>query len=105
MAWVILLVAGLFEIGFAFGLKFSEGFTRMWPTIGMAASGGVSFYLLSVALKTLPVGTAYAVWTGIGAAGTAVLGILLLSESSEILRLLSILLIVVGVVGLRLTSA
>ena len=105
MAWVILLVAGLFEIGFAFGLKFSEGFTRLWPTIGMAASGVVSFYLLSVALKTLPVGTAYAVWTGIGAAGTAVLGILLLSESSEILRLLSILLIVVGVVGLRLTSA
>ena len=105
MAWVILLVAGLFEIGFAFGLKFSEGFTRLWPTVGMAASGALSFYLLSVALRTLPVGTAYAVWTGIGAAGTAILGILLLSESSDVFRLLSILLIVVGVVGLRLTSA
>ena len=105
MAWIILLVAGLFEIGFAFGLKFSEGFTRLWPTVGMAASGALSFYLLSVALRTLPVGTAYAVWTGIGAAGTAILGILLLSESSDVFRLLSILLIVVGVVGLRLTSA
>lgn len=105
MAWVILLVAGLFEIGFAFGLKFSEGFTRLWPTLGMAASGALSFYLLSMALRTLPVGTAYAVWTGIGAAGTAILGILFLSESSDVLRMLSILLIVVGVVGLRLTSA
>ena len=105
VAWAYLLVAGLFEIGFAFGLKFSEGFTRLWPTLCMAASRAASFYLLSVALKTLPVGTAYAVWTGIGAAGTAILGILLLSESSEILRLLSIFLIVVGVVGLRLTSA
>ena len=105
MAWIILLVAGLFEIGFAFGLKFSEGFTRLWPTVGMAISGAASFYLLSVALRSLPVGTAYAVWTGIGAAGTAIFGILLLSESSDVFRLLSILLIVVGVVGLRLTSA
>jgi quaternary ammonium compound-resistance protein SugE len=104
MAWVYLLVAGVLEIGFAFGLKYSEGFTRLWPTIGMAVSGALSFYLLSVSLKTLPVGTAYAVWTGIGAAGTAVLGILFLSEPSDLFRVLSILLIVAGVVGLRLTS-
>jgi quaternary ammonium compound-resistance protein SugE len=104
MAWVYLLVAGVLEIGFAFGLKYSEGFTRLWPTIGMAVSGALSFYLLSVSLKTLPVGTAYAVWTGIGATGTAILGILLLSESGDVFRVLSILLIVVGVIGLRLTS-
>lgn len=104
MAWVYLLVAGVLEIGFAFGLKYSEGFTRLWPTIGMAVSGALSFYLLSVSLKTLPVGTAYAVWTGIGATGTAILGILLLSESGDLFRVLSILLIVAGVVGLRLTS-
>jgi quaternary ammonium compound-resistance protein SugE len=104
MAWVYLLVAGVLEIGFAFGLKYSEGFTRLWPTIGMAVSGALSFYLLSVSLKTLPVGTAYAIWTGIGATGTAILGILLLSESGDLFRVLSILLIVAGVVGLRLTS-
>lgn len=104
MAWLYLIFAGIFEIGFALSLKFSEGFTRLWPTLGMAASGGVSFYLLSVAMKTLPVGTAYAVWTGIGAAGTAVLGILLLEESSDVLRVISIALIVSGVVGLRLSS-
>ena len=104
MAWLYLIVAGLFEIGFALGLKFSEGFTRLWPTLGMAASGGVSFYLLSVAMRTLPVGTAYAVWTGIGAAGTAILGILLLKESGDIFRVISITLIVAGVIGLRLSS-
>lgn len=104
MAWVYLLIAGVLEIGFAFGLKYSEGFTRLWPTVGMAVSGGLSFYLLSVSLKTLPVGTAYAVWTGIGAAGTAILGILLLSESGDIFRVLSILLIVAGVVGLRISA-
>jgi quaternary ammonium compound-resistance protein SugE len=104
VAWVYLLIAGVFEIGFAFGLKFSEGFTRLWPTVGMAVCGALSFYLLSVSLRTLPVGTAYAIWTGIGAAGTAILGILLLSESGDVFRLLSILLIVAGVVGLRLTS-
>lgn len=104
MAWIYLLIAGVLEIGFAFGLKYSEGFTRLWPTVGMAVSGALSFYLLSVSLKTLPVGTAYAVWTGIGAVGTAILGILLLSESGDLFRVLSILLIVVGVVGLRLSS-
>ena len=104
MAWLYLIVAGVFEIGFALGLKFSEGFTRLWPTLGMAVSGGISFYLLSVAMKTLPVGTAYAVWTGIGAAGTAVLGILLLEESGDVFRVISITLIVAGVIGLRISS-
>ena len=104
MAWLFLIFAGIFEIGFALGLKFSEGFTRLWPTLGMAVSGGISFYLLSVAMKSLPVGTAYAVWTGIGAAGTAVLGILLLEESGDVFRIISITLIVAGVIGLRLSS-
>lgn len=104
MAWLYLIVAGIFEIGLALGLKFSEGFTRLWPTLGMAASGAISFYLLSVAMKTLPVGTAYAVWTGIGAAGTAILGILLLEESGDVFRVISITLIVAGVIGLRLSS-
>jgi quaternary ammonium compound-resistance protein SugE len=104
MAWTLLFVAGLFEIGFAMGLKYSEGFTRPWPTIFMFASGGLSFWLLSLSMKTLPVGTAYAVWTGIGAVGTVVLGIVFLKESSDLVRLLSILLILAGIVGLRLSS-
>ncbi len=104
MAWIFLFVAGVFEIGFAMGLKYSEGFSRPLPTVLMVAAGAISFYLLSVAMKSLPVGTAYAVWTGIGAAGTVVLGILFLKESADILRVLSILLILVGVVGLRVSS-
>ncbi len=104
MAWLYLIVAGIFEIGFAMGLKFSEGFSRTWPTLLMFASGGLSFYLLSVSMKSLPVGTAYSVWTGIGAVGTVALGILLLDEPRDVFRLASILLIVVGIVGLRLTS-
>ncbi len=104
MAWIYLFIAGIFEIGFAMGLKYSEGFTRLWPTLVMAASGGLSFYLLSVSMKSLPVGTAYAVWTGIGAAGTVVLGIAFLEESGDLLRLVSISLIVVGIVGLRISS-
>ena len=104
MAWVYLVIAGFFEIGFALGLKYSEGFSRLWPTVGMAVAGGISFYLLSIAMKSLPVGTAYAVWTGIGAAGTVVLGILFLKESSDLIRLISITLIIVGVVGLRFSS-
>lgn len=104
MVWLYLIFAGFFEIGLALGLKYSEGFTKLWPTVGMAASGAISFYLLSVAMKSLPVGTAYAVWTGIGAAGTAVLGILLLEESSDVFRVISISLIVAGVIGLRLSS-
>jgi quaternary ammonium compound-resistance protein SugE len=104
VAWIYLIIAGFFEIGFALGLKYSEGFSRLWPTVGMAVAGGISFYLLSIAMRSLPVGTAYAVWTGIGAAGTVVLGILFLKESSDLIRLLSITLIIVGVVGLRFSS-
>lgn len=104
MAWVYLIIAGFFEIGFALGLKYSESFSRLWPTVGMVVSGGISFYLLSVAMRSLPVGTAYAVWTGIGAAGTVILGILFLKESSDLIRLISISLIIVGVVGLRFSS-
>ncbi|QIN81277.1 quaternary ammonium compound efflux SMR transporter SugE [Rubrobacter tropicus] len=105
MTWVLLFIAGVFEIGFALGLKYSEGFSRLWPTLGMLAAGALSFYLLSTAMKSLPAGTAYAVWTGIGAAGTAIIGILLLGESANVLQVLSLALIVAGVVGLRLTSS
>lgn len=105
MAWIYLLIAGLFEIGFALGLKLSEGFTRPWGTALMVVAGAASFYLLSVAMKSLPVGTAYAVWTGIGAAGAVILGILFLGESGDFIRILSITLILIGVVGLRLASS
>lgn len=104
MTWVLLIVAGIFEIGMALCLKNSNGFSELWPTIGMVVFGAVSFILLSLALKSLPVGTAYAVWTGIGAAGTAILGIVLLGESAEAARLISIGLIVVGVIGLQLSG-
>ena len=104
MNWLILFVAGLFEIGWAIGLKYTEGFTRLWPSVGTAASMVVSVLLLGIAMKTLPVGTAYAVWVGIGAVGTAVLGILLLGESSNIYRLISLGLIVAGVIGLKLST-
>ncbi len=87
------------------GLKYSEGFTRLSPTLLMFASGALSFYLLSVSMKSLPVGTAYAVWTGIGAVGTVVLGIVFLDEPRDLFRLVSVLLIVIGIVGLRLTSS
>ena len=104
MAWVVLLVAGLFEILWAVGLKYSEGFTRPLPTVGTAVALVASMSLLGVALRTLPLGTAYAVWTGIGSVGTAVLGIVLFREPATAVRLLCILLIVSGIVGLRLAS-
>ncbi len=104
MAWLYVFVAGLFEVSWAIGLKYTEGFSKFWPSIGIASALIVSLFLLSVALKTLPIGTAYAVWTGIGAAGTAVAGIILFGESREFLRLLCILLIVAGIAGLRLMS-
>ena len=104
MAWLILVVAGLFETAFALCLKASEGFSRPWPTVGFLVFAAASFALLATALRDLPVGTAYAVWTGIGAAGTAIAGIYLFQESAAVLRLLSIGLIVAGVVGLRLTA-
>ena len=102
MAWTLLIVAGLFEIGWAIGLKYSEGFTRLWPSVWTVTAMIVSVYLLAVAVRTLPIGTGYAVWTGIGAAGTALLGILLLNESASAIRIASIGLIVAGIVGLKL---
>lgn len=105
MAWLILFVAGLCEIGWAIGLKYTEGFTRLVPSILTGTSMVVSVILLGIALKTLPVGTGYAVWTGIGAVGTAILGIFLFGESTDWMRLASIALIVAGIIGLKLTSA
>lgn len=102
MAWLILLVAGLFEVGWAVGLKYTHGFTRLWPTVTTVGCMALSFMLLAQALKTLPIGTAYAVWTGIGTVGTAILGIALFAEPVEALRLGCILLIVIGITGLRL---
>lgn len=104
MAWLLVVIAGLCETGFAVSLKASEGFTRLVPSLLFLAFAATSFFLLSTALRSLPVGSAYAVWTGIGAAGTAVFGMVFLSESSEAAKLVSIVLIVAGVVGLQLTS-
>jgi quaternary ammonium compound-resistance protein SugE len=105
MAWLILFVAGLFEIGWAIGLKYTDGFSRLVPTVLTGTAMLISIILLGIALKTLPVGTGYAVWTGIGAVGTAILGIFLLGESTDIARLASIGLIVAGIIGLKLSSA
>lgn len=104
MNWVYLVVAGLFEIGWAIGLKYTYGFTRLVPTLLTASSMVVSLFLLGLALKTLPVGTAYAIWTGIGAVGTAVLGIWLLGEPAAVGRIVCIGLIVAGIIGLKLFS-
>ena len=104
MAWLSLFIAGLFEVGWAIGLKYTDGFTRLWPTVWTVAAMIVSLALLGLSLRTLPVGTAYAVWVGIGAVGTAVLGIVLFGESREPLRLACLVLIVAGVVGLRLVT-
>ena len=104
MAWLYLFVAGLFEVGWAIGLKYTQGFTRLVPTLFTGASMIVSLGLLGLALKSLPVGTAYAVWTGIGAVGVATLGVVLFSESASPARLGCIALIVAGVVGLKLFS-
>jgi quaternary ammonium compound-resistance protein SugE len=104
MAWVVLFVAGLLEIGWAVGLKYTAGFTRLWPTVGTAAALVASMGLLGVALRTLPLGTAYAVWTGIGTVGTALLGILLFREPATAARLFCIALIVAGIVGLKFLS-
>lgn len=105
MAWVYLFIAGIFEIGWAVGLKYTDGFTRPWPTIATVACMILSFWLLALALRVLPLGTAYAVWTGVGTVGTALLGIALFQESADFTRLASIGLIVTGIVGLRLVSA
>jgi quaternary ammonium compound-resistance protein SugE len=104
MAWLILFVAGLFEIGWAIGLKYTDGFTRLVPSVLTVVAMAVSVILLGVALKTLPVGTAYAVWTGVGAVGTAILGIYLFGDPATTARLTSIGLIVAGIVGLKLVT-
>ena len=104
MYWFILFLAGLFEIAWAVGLKYTDGFTRLWPSLGTATAMVISVLLLGWSLKALPLGTAYAVWTGIGVIGSAVLGVLLFAESVSVLRLISIGLIVMGVAGLKLTT-
>ncbi len=104
MAWTLLVVAGLFEVGWAIGLKYTEGFTRLWPTIWTALSMVVSLWLLGIAMKTLPVGTAYGIWVGVGAVGTAALGIVLLDEPANTARIVSLGLIIAGIVGLKLAS-
>jgi quaternary ammonium compound-resistance protein SugE len=104
MAWLILVLAGLFEVGWAIGLKYTEGFTRLWPTLWTAAALVASMVLLAVAMKTLPVGTAYAVWVGVGAVGTVILGIVLFDEPMTVARIASIALIVSGIVGLKLAT-
>ncbi len=104
MAWVILILAGLGEVGWAIGLKYTEGFTRLWPTIGTVLAMIISLWLLGIAMKSLPVGTAYSVWVGVGAVGTVILGIVLLGEPANAARLISVSLIVAGIIGLKLTT-
>ncbi len=104
MNWVLLVIAGVFEIGWAIGLKYTQGFTRLWPSIGTALAMIISIVLLGIAMRSLPVGTAYAVWVGVGAVGTAILGIILFGESASTLRLVSLGLIVAGIVGLKLAT-
>jgi quaternary ammonium compound-resistance protein SugE len=101
MYWIILFIAGLFEVAWAVGLKYTEGFSKLWPSVFTIACMIISMGLLSYSVKQLPVGTAYAVWTGIGAVGTAILGIILFGESKEIVRIFFIFLIIAGIVGLK----
>ncbi|MFV7790114.1 quaternary ammonium compound efflux SMR transporter SugE [Aliarcobacter lanthieri] len=104
MSWIILFLAGIFEVVWAIGLKYSEGFTKLTPSIITLVTMIISFYLLSLALKSLPLGTAYAVWVGIGTIGTVIAGILLFGESMNIIRVISILFILLGIIGLKLTT-
>jgi quaternary ammonium compound-resistance protein SugE len=104
MNWILLVLAGLCEVAWAIGLKYTEGFTRPLPTVGTISAMLISIWLLGIAMKSLPVGTAYAVWVGIGAVGTAILGIILLNESANPARLVSLGVIVAGIVGLKLTT-
>jgi quaternary ammonium compound-resistance protein SugE len=104
MAWVVLFIAGLLEVGWAVGLKYTQGFTRFWPSVGTIGAMAVSFLLLSRALKTISVGTGYAVWTGIGAVGTVIVGMTLLGEPRDAGRLVCLLLILIGIAGLKLVS-
>ena len=104
MAWILLLVAGIFEVGWAVGLKYTDGFTRLWPSLATLAAMAVSVMLLAMAVRTLPLGTAYAIWTGIGAAGTVLLGIVLFNEPATLLRLGCVGLILGGIIGLKTLS-
>lgn len=105
MAWTYLVIAGLFECAWAVGLKFTEGFTRFWPSLFTILSMVISFWLLSLAMRFIPIGTAYAVWTGIGAVGVAVLGMAIFGESRDLMRVICLLLIVSGILGLKLVSS
>jgi len=104
MPWILLILAGLFEVGWAIGLKYTDGFTKLWPTVGTVAAMAISLGLLGIAMKSLPVGTAYAIWVGVGAVGTVILGIVLFHEPANALRLVSVGLIIAGLVGLKLAS-
>jgi len=104
MSWIYLLIAGCFEIVWTVGLKYTEGWSKLWPSVGTAASMAVSFYFLSLAIKVLPLGTAYAVWTGIGSVGAAVVGMILFDEPRDVLRIVCVGLIVAGIAGLKLTA-
>ena len=104
MAWTLLIIAGVLEVVWAVGLKYTDGWTRLWPSVFTLAVMLIDFFILSAAMRSLPVGTAYAVWTGIGAVGTALAGMLLFGESREVLRLVCIGLIVAGIIGLKLAT-
>lgn len=104
MAWVYLFIAGIFEIVWAVGLKYSDGFTKFWPSIGTVIGMVISVYFLAIAIKELPIGTAYAIWTGIGAVGTAIAGIILFNDSATVAKIVCILLIVSGIIGLKLST-
>jgi quaternary ammonium compound-resistance protein SugE len=104
MPWVILFLAGLFEVGWAVGLKYTDGFTRPWPTVATVMSMAISLWLLGIAMKSLPLGTAYAVWVGVGTIGTVILGIVLLDEPANAPRLISVGLILAGIIGLKLAT-
>jgi quaternary ammonium compound-resistance protein SugE len=104
VAWIILFLAGLFEIAWAVGLKYSDGFTRLWPSVGTIVAMLISMVLLAIAMRTLPVGTAYSVWVGIGAVGTVILGIVLWNEPANAARMISVAFIIAGVVGLKLAT-
>ena len=104
MAWLWLTLAGVLEIVWAIGLKYTDGFTKLWPTVGTVASMAISLGLLGIAMKSLPVGTAYAVWVGVGAVGTAILGMVLLGEPANAGRMISLGLIIAGIIGLKLAS-
>ncbi|HKJ16988.1 MAG TPA: quaternary ammonium compound efflux SMR transporter SugE [Xanthomonadales bacterium] len=104
MAWTILFLAGLFEVGWAIGLKYTNGFSNLWPSVWTISSMLISVWLLAIAMKSLPVGTAYSVWVGVGAVGTVILGIALFNEPANAARMISVALIIAGIVGLKLAT-